>query len=333
MQQLTEEESALVAEWIRNDQSNQDFLFSLEELYWANQMEELQQLADTNQEWKKLEHHILQVREDRKEEKNRKKIFPLTALFKYAAILAIAVSLPFMFSKMGFFDNPKEQNPPSFITVVTGKGERSQLILPDGTKVWINACSSLTYNTGSTSDRRLQLTGEAYFEVAREEHRPFIVSTSLLDVKVLGTKFNLKAFEGEDEVRATLFEGLITANTHDKSLRQDLFLNPGEQLIYKKDKTLMISTTSGCEAMDWKNGIFRFRKQTLQEITSSLERTFDVEITFADTELAQEKFTCEFKDEENLTDILNVLKKTKKLNYHIKGSKVTIYSKNKNTNQ
>jgi ferric-dicitrate binding protein FerR (iron transport regulator) len=194
----------------------------------------------------------------------------------------------------------------------------------------MNACSSLKYNTGLSSNQQLQLTGEAYFEVVKDEHRTFIVSTPLLDIKVLGTKFNLKAFEGEDKVQATLYEGLIAANTHDQSFKQDFFLNPGEQLIYEKDKTLMITTLTGNDAIDWKNGIFRFDKQTLQDIVRSLERSFDVEFTITDAKLAQEKFTCEFKNEESLTDILNILKKTKKLDYSIKGSKVDIISKNKN---
>jgi ferric-dicitrate binding protein FerR (iron transport regulator) len=330
MQRLTEEESALVAEWIKNDESNQDFLFSLEELYWANRMEEMQRLADTNQEWKKLEYQILHGREKRKEKKHRKKFSSLTAILKYAAIIAVSISLPFMAFQMGFFNKTEKQNLPSFITVVTGKGERSQLILPDGTKVWMNACSSLKYNTGLSSGRQLQLTGEAYFEVAKDEHRPFIVSTPLLDVKVLGTKFNLKAFEGDDKIQATLYEGLIAANTHDQSFKKDFFLNPGEQLIYKKDKTLVITTLSCTDAIDWKNGIFRFNKQTLQDIAHSLERSFDAEITIMDANLAQEKFTCEFKNEENLIDILNILKRTKKLDYAMKGSKVNIISKNKN---
>jgi ferric-dicitrate binding protein FerR (iron transport regulator) len=323
-QQLTEEESELVAEWIKNDKSNQDFLFSLEELYWANQIEEMQRLADTNQEWKKLEYQILHDQE------NRKKISRLAAILKYAAIIIAAISLPFTAHQTGFFNKTEKHLPQSFITVVTGKGERSQLILPDGTKVWVNACSSLKYNTDLSSDRQLQLTGEAYFEVVEDQHRPFIVSTPLLDVKVLGTKFNLKALEGEDKVQATLYEGLIAANTHDQSFKQDFFLNPGEQLIYEKDKTLMITTLSGNDALDWKNGIFRFNKQKLQDIANSLERSFNVEITIPDAKLAQEKFTCEFKNEENLIDILNILKKTKKLDYIMKGSKVDIISKNKN---
>jgi ferric-dicitrate binding protein FerR (iron transport regulator) len=193
--------------------------------------------------------------------------------------------------------------------------------------VWLNACSSLIYNIDLSSDRQLQLTGEAYFEVAKDEHHPLTVSTSLLHIKVLGTKFNLKAFEGDDEVQATLYEGAIAANTHDQSFAQDFFLKPGEQLTYEKGKTLTISAVSEQDATDWKNGIFRFKKQTLQDIAHSLERSFNVEITIADTKLAQEKFTCEFKNEENLIDILNILKKTKKLDYSIKGSKINIISK------
>jgi ferric-dicitrate binding protein FerR (iron transport regulator) len=311
-QELTEEESASVAAWIRNNKAHQDFLFSLEELYWANQMEELKQLADTNREWKKLEYRILHVRET----------FHLISILKYVAIGLLLIALPFMVYQTGIFNKTNSPDAPDFLTIVTGKGERSKLILPDGTNVWLNACSSLIYSTGLSSERQLKLSGEAYFEVTKDEHRPFVVSTPLLNISVLGTKFNLKAFEEENEVRTTLYEGSVAANTSDKSFER--MLKPGEQLIYRKDKTVLIASVDGNKDKDWKEGILHFRKQKLQDIVRSLERNFNVEITITDSKLSQEEFTCEFKDAENLTEILNILKMTKKLDYSIKSSKVTI---------
>jgi ferric-dicitrate binding protein FerR (iron transport regulator) len=317
-QQLSEEESGWVAEWLQQDKANQDFLFSLEELYWANQMEEMQQLADTNREWKKLEKQILRIRGNR---------FP--AILKYAAVIVIAISLPFVLHRAGFFYQTDKQEVNHFVTMMTGKGERSQLILPDGTKVWINACSSLVYNTNLSADRQLKLSGEAYFEVTKDEHHPFIVSTPLLDIKVLGTKFNLRAFEEENEVRTTLYEGSVSANTPDRLFKQDFILQPGEQLIYGKNNSLLVVSAFGKEDKDWKDGIFHFKKQTLRSITYSMERIFNVEITITDPNLSREEFTCEFKDAESLTDMLNILKMTKKLDYSVKGQKVTIVPKNK----
>jgi ferric-dicitrate binding protein FerR (iron transport regulator) len=312
MQQLSEEESALVTSWLQQDKANQDFLFSLEELYWANQMDEMRQLADTNREWKKLEKQIFSVRKNY--------FYPV---LKYAAILAIALALPYTLYRTGFFNPTAQQAPDNFVILTTEKGERSRLTLPDSTQVWINAGSSLAYNTNRSSNRQVKLSGEAYFEVTKDEHHPFVVSTPLLDIQVLGTKFNLRAFGEEKEVRTTLYEGLVAANTPGRLIE----LKPGEQLIYKEDKTLSIVTISGKEDKDWKDGIFHFRQQTLQNITRTLERSFNVEITITDFILSQEKFTCEFKNGESLDDILRILQMTKKLDYSITGSKVKIVPK------
>jgi len=280
-------------------------------------------LADTNNEWKKLEARILMEKASREKEEKEVKIYRLNTILKYAAIIALAISLPFSISRMEFFSNKNEQNTGNVATVVTGKGERSQLILPDGTSVWINACSSLSYDLNLSAEHRLKLSGEAYFEVTPNEHRSFVVSTSLLDVKVLGTKFNMKAFEEDDEVQTTLYEGSVAVNTPSESI----LLKPREQLTYGKNNSLLLVTVTGKEGMEWKDGIYYFKKQKLQSIVRSLERSFDVEISIADLRLAQEEFTCEFENAENLVDILEVLKMTKKLDYSIKGSKVNITSK------
>lgn len=322
MQQLSEEESAQVADWIRYNPANQEFLFSLEELYWASRMKEMRELADTNSEWKKLEAKILKGKEVQKKAKEAK-VYRLNTIFKYAAIIAVSISLPFTISRLGIATHKAKQNIDNAATIVTNKGERSQLILPDGTKIWINACSSLSYDLHSPSEHRLKLSGEAYFEVAKNEKRSFIVSTSLLDVKVLGTKFNLKAFDEDDEVQTTLYEGSVAVTTPDKLI----VLKPGEQLTYAKDKPMFFTTVLGKEDMEWKEGIYHFKKQKLQNIVVSLERYFDVEISIDDMGLAQEQFTCDFENSENLIDILEVLKMTKKLDYSIKGSKVYIISK------
>jgi ferric-dicitrate binding protein FerR (iron transport regulator) len=314
LQQLSEEESAEIVVWLQQDKANQDFLFSLEELYWAYQMDEMRQLADTNQEWKKLESKILQG-----------KRIGLLPVLKYAAIIILALSLPYTAYKTGLFHSTAKENPSSFITVTTEKGGRSQITLPDDTKVWLNSCSSLTYNTNMTSDRQIQLTGEAYFEVSKDEHRPFTVSTPLLEIQVLGTKFNLRAFNDEDQVQTTLYEGQIAAHLSDSLFKQDVVLHPGEQLTYRKNKTVTLTTEYVKNDRDWKDGAFYFRQQSLQTITHTLERSFNVEITIADWELSQEKFTCEFKNGESLSDILRILKLTKKLDYTISGSNVKIF--------
>ena len=120
----------------------------------------------------------------------------------------------------------------------------------------------------------------------------------------------------------------IAARIADASFKQEIMLNPGEQLTYGKNKTLSIAAAPGQNDSGWKDGVLLFRKQALRDIVRELERTFNVEIVVADEKLTKELFTCEFRNGENLNDILNLLKMTKKLDYSINGSKVKIVPSN-----
>jgi ferric-dicitrate binding protein FerR (iron transport regulator) len=314
---LSEEESMHVVSWLQQDKAHQDFLFKLEELYWANQMKKMQRLADTNHEWKKLESYILQ---------NKTKKFLFRKELKYVAIIVVLISMAFIVSKMDFFDFYGKKDSITYTTVITKKGERTQIILPDSSKVWLNSCTSIVYNNNSKTDRQIKLSGEAYFEIKKDTRHPFIVSTSLIDIEVLGTQFNLRAFDDEDLVQTSLYEGQVIARTVVPASKQEVFLKPGERLTYKKNKTWTLATDHLKDDRYWKEGAICFRQQTLQNIARILERTFDVEITIVDENLLKEKFTGEFKNGENVNDILKILKMTKKLDYLITDSKIKIIS-------
>lgn len=202
-------------------------------------------------------------------------------------------------------------------------GQRVSLTLSDGTKVWLNAGSRLTYPSQFSSKiRTVELEGEGYFEVTRNEKAPFTVHSVDVDVKVLGTIFTMKAYLKE-EVAVTLSEGKVELLSENKLLYA---LQPRERAVYSKaNKTLSIQKEVDTESINsWIDGGFAFYKQPLNVITRALERQFGVVIIITDPVLASDLFTCHVAPQAKLENILNLLKNTRKLTYEKENNKITI---------
>ncbi|GBU07780.1 anti-sigma factor [Bacteroidales bacterium] len=326
--ELSKEEMERLYLWLTENKTNQDFLFKLEAFYTVNQLNTSnKEAADTNKEWEKLESIIskLNVGKQTANKKNRR--IPILKFLNYAAIFILAIAIPYtLFNNKHTHDSIVDE---TMATVSTGIGERSQLILPDGTKVWINSCSSLSYSSNLSSERKIKLSGEAYFEVSEDKNKPMTIETYLIDIKVLGTEFNLRAFEDDRSVETTLYEGSVSANTAEKAFKQDILLEPGQQMTYAEDKSLKIISINNKSDILWKKGVIHFKKQSLESISRRLEKNFNVNISILDSQLAMEEFTCEFESAENIRDILEILRMTGRMQYEINGSKIEInnYSK------
>lgn len=172
-----------------------------------------------------------------------------------------------------------DATPLAFNTISTPKGGVYQVNLPDGTKVWLNAASSIKFPTtfAQLSQRKVELEGEAYFEVAKNKKVPFVVSTSGQQVQVLGTHFNISSYADEGELKTTLLEGsvkVIAANT--------IVLKPGQQSNLKRNGSgdLKVSTANIAQVMAWKNGFFHFEKENLHEVMRQLSRWYDIEVIY-----------------------------------------------------
>jgi transmembrane sensor len=212
--------------------------------------------------------------------------------------------------------------------VMTNIGERAQVILPDGSKVWINASSKVEYSTSVFSkSRNVKMVGEAYFEVKKDKYSPFIVNSNGMTTKVLGTKFNIRANVDECYITETLLEGStqITAPLMDKDA---VIMKPNQQ--FRLDRNTGIVSLIDCkmadEFIDWIDGKFHFDKATLSEIALTLERYYNVKIYFSNNKVKQERFTCDFESKENIYQILSILGQTYKFHYRIDGRRVKIYS-------
>jgi len=156
--------------------------------------------------------------------------------------------------------------------------------LPDGSKVWLNAESTLKYPTAfSKKERRVELYGEGYFEVTANKEAPFIVKTNRQEVTVLGTQFNVNSYKENPVVKTTLLEGSIQINSLQKREQDKAFskmLKPGEEAVLNAANDLRINTVDVSNSIAWKNGLFRFENTNIKEVMEEFSRWYNVEVEF-----------------------------------------------------
>lgn len=194
------------------------------------------------------------------------------------------------------------------------------LILDDGTKIWINSDSKLIYPVKFLGDeRKIKLEGEAYFDVAKNG-KPFIVNTVLGDIRVLGTEFGVKAYREEEQLIATLVEGKISF-----SGTQTVELNRGEQLVVLKDGRMTRQAVEVEEFVGWKDNLFVFRNQRLEDIMRELTRWYNIKVFYQQPYLKDIEFTGNLKRYDNVNVFMELLKSTNELNYSIQGNTIILY--------
>ena len=193
------------------------------------------------------------------------------------------------------------------VTVVTQLGERSQVVLPDGTKVWLNSSSSVEYVAPFFSrQRRVKLEGEAYFEVEHDRRAPFVVSTNGLDIEVLGTRFNIRNDDNEHRVTTVLLEGAVKAYASGRE-QASVRLHPAQQLVFDTRTHAMRLTDcpSAERSINWIDGRFCFEHDTFGEIVAELKRYYNVDIRFMDNRLRDMRFSGNFRVEDGIYHIMS----------------------------
>lgn len=189
-------------------------------------------------------------------------------------------------------------------TLQTPKGRQFQVTLPDGSKVWLNAASSLTYPAAFTGNERVvSLTGEAYFEIAASPGRPFIVHGSRQQVQVLGTHFNINAYDNEPGITTTLLQGSVKVVP--VTVSSPLVLQPGEQAVLTAQLSLN-SQSDVAAAIAWKNGYFNFNKATIPAIMRQVARWYDVEVEY-DKAPAGKQFWGKIPRNASLAQLITIL--------------------------
>ncbi|MES2275925.1 MAG: FecR domain-containing protein [Bacteroidota bacterium] len=210
--------------------------------------------------------------------------------------------------------------PISYNTMETPKGGQWHLILADGTHVWLNAASSIRYPTRFTgAERNVELSGEAYFEVAKKKDMPFIVKTSQTAIKVLGTHFNVNAYESAD-TKTTLLEGSIQASNSSSTI----LLKPGQQAIARSNASeIQIKNVNTDESVAWKNGYFVFHNDNILNIMNQLSRWYDIDVRYQG-DVTQKRFDGTYSNSKDLPELLNALEQTGIIHFKMEGRRVTV---------
>lgn len=217
-------------------------------------------------------------------------------------------------------------------TVTTPKGVMYTITLADGTRCWLNTASSIKYPAAFVGDeRRVVVTGEAYFEVAKDAKRPFVVNADNSDIKVLGTSFNVNAYPNEPAVRTTLLEGKVEVTVPGPGLRE--VLKPGQQASATRDKAgLALSKNVDLdEVVSWKMDKFMFQGEgaTIRDIMKQLERYYDIEVDFQGV-IPDDHFVATMPRSLPISRILQVLQKTERIKFRIESGKVIVLPWNSN---
>ena len=213
--------------------------------------------------------------------------------------------------------------------VITTAGQRAQTVLPDGSRVWLNSSSKLVYHHSFWgSDRQVDLTGEAYFEVARDKHAPFIVNSKQIKTSVLGTKFNVRAREKENRVVTTLLQGSVRVDSP-RTEEHGYLLKPGQTLNMNTNtyQAELIEYNQPADVLLWIDGKLVFQQDALLEITNIMEKLYDIKFVYADESLKTERFTGVFSTDHKPENILNVLMHTKHFTYKKEGRIVRLMKK------
>jgi len=205
--------------------------------------------------------------------------------------------------------------------IETPKGGQYQVKLPDGTDVWLNASSTLKYPVVfKGKERKVEMNGEAYFEVAKNKKLPFRVISGRQTVEVLGTHFNINNYKDESSQKTTLLEGCVRVSV----LKNMSILKPGQQASIEKTETaIAVSAVNIEEVVAWKNGDFRFRSEGIESIMRKLSRWYDVNVEFKGS-ISDEKFNGTISRAKNINQVLEMLEETNAVHFKIEGRRLIV---------
>lgn len=314
--EITIHEKEYLYEWISKSESNSRYYVQIKDL-WEASLANVSELAQTSGEWERFNRRIA----TRPTIQKRRSI---VNWHRVAAILVIGLLVANL-----VVQNFKSAEP-LYYSSVAPEGSVSQTILPDGTMIYLNAGSELKYKVNEDAKKReVFLKGEAWFEVEKNEKKPFIVHTPYYKVQVLGTQFNVKTYEDEDRIITTLEEGAIRIlSSENLNLQEDVNLKPGEQLVYiKSERRLLHRKNVNVQLYSsWKDNKLIFLDMSFGELIRLLERKYGVEIVVDDKSILDDHFTGTIKNE-TILEILNIVQHTHPIKYSLEGQKVIIQKK------
>lgn len=235
--------------------------------------------------------------------------------------------LPLLTAAGMYFYMSRNRSSSAPLIISVERGQKANIILPDGSKAWLNSQSKLTYSADyNVNKRELQLDGEAYFEVAHNPQKPFIVKSSDICVEALGTAFGVKAYDEDNLISSILMRGKVRVTTPDG----ESILVPNERVMYDKaaHKRTQSKVRNATDFTGWIHNELRFENESLEEIAKNIQRIYNVEIVFATENIKNQRYTGTVNNN-SLESVLNIITLTSPLSFQIKNQKVTLYE-NKN---
>lgn len=301
----------------------------------SEEIEELINIIGTENKFDKLLENELMNADSIIDEESKKRIFgkvqgeisqkstiSLTINWRKAMQWAAIFLLPILSALIVYYftQNPQKNYHPTIITAQNG--EKAEVVLPDGSKVWINSGSSLTYDKSfDRKERSVYLQGEAYFEVSKNKKSPFIVNTNSIEVQALGTSFNVRSYETDSLATAILLEGKVkvSASGHEAILTENQ-----RATFDKKKLVLLADRVEGLNFVEWKNGNIYFSNQTYDEIARTLSRIYNVEIQIASEQLRPMRFSGTLGSS-GIKSALDILSMTSPMYYDMKDTTIILH--------
>jgi len=307
---LSKEETDLFYNWMNESASNKKLFFEIKAMYDAGHS--LGKPLDVAESWQRLLN---------KKEKTRSLRFNLWyKIASYAAVALIAVAVSSV-----FFLSYNKTDGGLYSRYIGGDGLEADIVeLPDGTQVSLGSKTTFHYDKDFGKDKRIvYLEGEAYFDVAKQKDKPFIVKTTEQDIEALGTKFNVMAYPTDSLVITTLLEGSVRLMTLGGG--RETILRPDQQFIYNRNrKTASLNYVDAWQYTSWTTGYYYFSEQTLDAILDRLSHVYGVEFTVLSKSLNKRTFTGTFYRGESIKDIMEVINLSVPIKYKIDKRHVTI---------
>ena len=307
--------------WIVASAENRQYFIQQREIWFSAVNREAASVYNKD---KAFENFRNRVERRKKTQSTSRQGFSLSAIWRYAAVVAIMIAVGCISYWQGEV-NVKDTF--ADISVEAPLGSKTKLYLPDGTLVWLNAGSRMTYSQGfGVDNRKVELEGEGDFEGKRNEKVPFFVKTKDLQLQVLGTKFNFRDYPEDHEVIVSLLEGKVELNNLLRK-EKEAVLAPDERAVLNKANGLLkVESVTASNASQWTDGYLFFDEALLPDIAKKLERSHNVKIHIANDSLKTFRFYGNFvRREQSIQEVLEALASTEKMQYKIKERNITIY--------
>lgn len=311
--ECSEDELKNLSSWLAESDENRQELFRLEVLYNSGKLKRYSDEKFIQKEKLRFYEHAKKYKQERKQRLTIKRTLQYAAV----AVLVLFISVGAYYFNTSY----------SMQTVAAGQDKVEQLVLPDGTKIWLNKSAVLKYPKkfkGKT--RKVLLDGEAYFEVAKNAEQPFIVETELMEVTVLGTMFNLHSPKGANISYITLIEGEVQVKGNDNEGM--VILSPGQRAEINRTsrKFYVKETTNASIDAIWHNGLIPFNKATIAEIAKALEEIYKVKV-HVDPNVNGTTYSGTLKSQDSISKVLRSLKNSIPIKYEMREDEVYISNK------